>query len=210
MATFLRPLSYRYQWLYDSISRTAALTVGGERRFRTLALADLAIAADTRILDLCCGSGQTTRFLTDYSQQVTGLDASPRSIQRAKHNVPAASFVEGWAEAMPLPDASVDLVHTSAAMHEMEPDQRRQIFQEVWRVLVPGGTFALIDFHKPQNPIFWPGLATFLWLFETHTAWDLLNTNIASELRAIGFTSPEPRLHAGGSLQVIQAQKPAP
>ncbi len=211
MATFLRPLSYRYQWLYDSIARTAALTVGGEKRFRPLALNDLTITPDTRILDLCCGSGQTTRFLTDYSNevtgQVTGLDASPLSIQRAKHNVPTATFVKGWAEDMPLENASFDLVHTSAAMHEMEPAQRRDIFQEVWRVLVPGGTFAMIDFHQPQNPIYWPGLATFLWLFETHTAWELLQTDVAAELRAIGFDCPDPKLYAGGSLQVIQAKK---
>jgi len=31
-------LGYRYQWLYDLISRLAALSVGGEARFRQLAL----------------------------------------------------------------------------------------------------------------------------------------------------------------------------
>jgi hypothetical protein len=30
MATFLRDLSYQYQWLYDSFSRLAALSVGGK------------------------------------------------------------------------------------------------------------------------------------------------------------------------------------
>jgi demethylmenaquinone methyltransferase/2-methoxy-6-polyprenyl-1,4-benzoquinol methylase len=207
MATFLRPLSYRYQWLYDAISRTAALTVGGERRFRHLALDDLTITPDMAVLDLCCGSGQTTRFLVDYSRQVTGLDASPLSIKRAEQNVPAAKFVEGWAEDMPLPDNSFDIVHTSVAMHEMEPDQRRQIFQEVLRVLKPGGTFTMVDFHKPQNPLFWPGIASFLWLFETHTAWQLLETDIPAELRLIGFRCDGPKLYAGGSVQVVQAQK---
>ncbi|MFM9157307.1 MAG: SAM-dependent methyltransferase, partial [Dolichospermum sp.] len=37
MATIFRDLSYRYQWLYDSISQLAAVTVGGEARFRRLA-----------------------------------------------------------------------------------------------------------------------------------------------------------------------------
>lgn len=207
MATLLRPLSYRYQWLYDGISRTAALAVGGERRFRHLALEGLTLTPDMQVLDLCCGSGQTTRFLVNYSHQVTGLDASPRSIQRAQQNVPEAKFVAGWAEDMPLPDNRFDLVHTSVAMHEMEPDQRRQIFQEALRVLKPEGFFTLVDFHKPQNPLFWPGLAVFLGLFETHTAWQLLAADIPAELRQIGFQCDGPRLYAGGSVQVVQARK---
>lgn len=209
MATFLRPLSYRYQWLYDSISRTAALAVGGEHRFRHLALQDLVLTPETQILDLCCGSGQTTQFLVTSGASVTGLDASPRSIQRAKGNVPQATFVEGWAEEMPLGDRSFDLVHTSAAMHEMAIDQRQRIFAEAFRVLKPGGTFALVDFHRPTNPIFWPGLALFLWLFETETAWQLLQTDLATALTQVGFHNTQPHLYAGGSLQVIQAHKPS-
>jgi ubiquinone/menaquinone biosynthesis C-methylase UbiE len=208
MATFLRPLSYRYQWLYDAISATATLAVGGEKRFRHLALEGISLTPESRVLDLCCGSGQTTRFLVEQANQVVGLDASPLSIQRAKQNVPAAEFVEGWAEAMPLAENQFDLVHTSAAMHEMEPDQRRQIFVEVRRVLKPGGIFTLVDFHKPQNPLFWPGVATFLWLFETHTAWQLLATDLAEELRTLEFEGIATTLYAGGSVQVVQAQKP--
>jgi hypothetical protein len=44
LATILRPLSYQYQWLYDGISRLASLAVGGEARFRQLALEGLKIA----------------------------------------------------------------------------------------------------------------------------------------------------------------------
>ncbi|MEY3256940.1 MAG: Demethylmenaquinone methyltransferase, partial [Cyanobacteriota bacterium] len=86
MATIFRDLSYRYQWLYDSISRLAAVTVGGEARFRRLALENLELEADTQILDLCCGSGHVTRFLVEFSNHVTGLDASPLSIQRSQKN----------------------------------------------------------------------------------------------------------------------------
>ncbi len=79
MATILRPLSYQYQWLYDGISRLAALAVGGETRFRQLALEGLKIAKNDPILDLCCGAGQTTRYLVPLSDRCTGLDVSPRA-----------------------------------------------------------------------------------------------------------------------------------
>jgi ubiquinone/menaquinone biosynthesis C-methylase UbiE len=102
VATILRDWSYRYQWLYDGISRLAAISIGGEQRFRQLALQGLTIHSDTKVLDLCCGSGQTTQFLVKLSQNVTGLDASPLSLQRAKQNVPQAEYVEAFAEEMPL------------------------------------------------------------------------------------------------------------
>ncbi|MBE9008908.1 class I SAM-dependent methyltransferase [Pseudanabaenaceae cyanobacterium LEGE 13415] len=207
MATILRDWSYQYQWLYDGISRIAALSVGGEARFRQLALEGLSIEPETKVLDLCCGSGQTTQFLVQRSQNVTGLDASPLSIRRAKQNVPEAEYVEAFAEKMPFENNSFDLIHTSAAMHEMGAEQLHQILQEVYRVLRPGGVFTMVDFHQPTNPIFIPGLAVFFWLFETETAWQLIRTNLEEMLQRIGFQLQRSQLYAGGSLQVIQARK---
>ncbi len=209
MATLLRDWSYRYQWLYDAIAQLSALAVGGIDRFRQLPLEGLDIDAETRVLDLCCGAGPVTQFLVARSQQVTGLDASPKAIQRARAKVPEANYVESFAEQTPFPDCQFDLVHTSVALHEMQPEQRRQILHETQRILKPGGVFALIDFHPPQLPVLWPGLALFLWLFETETAWQLLETDLVQELQAAGFGRCDRQLHAGGSLQVIQAWKPA-
>ena len=207
MTTIFRDLSYRYQWLYDGISRLAAVTVGGEPRFRQLALQNLKLQSDTQILDLCCGSGQVTRFLVNFSENVTGLDASPLSIQRAQKNVPNARYIKAFAENMPFADNLFDVVHTSAALHEMQSEQLQKIIKEVYRVLKPGGVFTLVDFHSPTNPIFWPGLAVFFWLFETQTAWELLKTDLPGLLRDYGFDVGEPSLYASGSLQVIQGRK---
>lgn len=207
MATILRKWSYQYQWLYDTIAQFLALAVGGEARFRQLALKDLHIDKNTQILDLCCGAGQTTQFLVQYSNQVTGLDASPLALERAKKRVPQANYVEGLAEELPFADASFDLVQTSVALHEMKPEQLNEILQEVYRVLKPNGTFACIDLHQPHNPIFVPGLSLFMTLFETETAWQFVKINLSEKLSAIGFQKCEQTLYAGGSLQVVQAQK---
>jgi demethylmenaquinone methyltransferase/2-methoxy-6-polyprenyl-1,4-benzoquinol methylase len=44
-------------------------------------------------------------------------------------------------------------------------------------------------------------------LFETQTAWELLKIDLVANLKAVGFRNCHQYLYAGGSLQVIQAQK---
>ena len=207
VTTILRDWSYRYQWFYDAVSALAALSVGGEKRFHQLFLRDLEINPDTKILDLCCGAGQATRELVKHSQNVTGLDASPIAIRRAKQNVPQAKYVESFAEKMPFSDRQFDLVITNTAMHEMDAEQLQQIIREVNRVLTPTGQFIIIDFHRPTNPLFWLPIATFLWLFETETAWQLLRTDLTQLLSKSGFKVESCQLYAGGSLQVLRSRK---
>lgn len=208
MATILRDWSYRYQWFYDTVSALAALSVGGEQRMRKLFLKDLEINPDAKVLDLCCGAGQATQELVKHFQNVTGLDASPIAIQRAKRNVPQANYVEAFAEKMPFSDRSFDLVTTSTAMHEMDSAQLQQIIEETYRILTPDGQFIIIDFHRPTNPLFWLPVATFLWLFETETAWELIKTDLHQLLTKSGFAIASCQLYAGGSLQVLRSGKP--
>lgn len=207
MATILREWSYRYQWLYDAISRLAALGVGGEEKFRQLALEGLTITSDMQVLDLCCGSGQTTKFLVTRSSHVIGLDASPFAIERAMQNVPEAKYVQGWAEAMPFDDTQFDIVHASVALHELRPVQLWRTLQEGHRVLKPGGTLTFVDFHHPTTWMHEIGLDLFLVLFETETAWQFIKTDLLDLLARVGFQEAERRLYAGGSLQVIRAYK---
>jgi ubiquinone/menaquinone biosynthesis C-methylase UbiE len=207
MATILRDWCYQYQWLFDLIVGISALSVGGEAQFRKLPMQGLNIASEDRVLDLCCGSGQATRFLVERSRNVVGLDCDPIAIERAKQRVPNAMYIQGWAEDMPFGDGEFDLVHTSATLHEMQPEQMRQILREVCRVLKPGGCFSLIDFHLPDNWLLRLNLYIFLWLFENETAWDLIGINLPQIMAEMGFQIRRLRYPAGGSLQVIQADK---
>ncbi|WP_445240108.1 class I SAM-dependent methyltransferase [Microcoleus vaginatus] len=67
------------------------------------------VRAETKVLHRCCGRGQTKRFLVQYFHDVTGLDASPLSLQGATKNVPSANYyLEAFAESMPFPDCQFD------------------------------------------------------------------------------------------------------
>jgi demethylmenaquinone methyltransferase/2-methoxy-6-polyprenyl-1,4-benzoquinol methylase len=207
MATILRPLSYKYQWLYNTISGLASLSVGGEKCLRQLPLNNLSIDRTAKVLDLCCGAGAVTQILVQFSEDVTGLDISPIALARAAKKAPQAKYVEAIAQSIPFPDNYFNLVHTSAALHEMNSEDLVTILKEVHRVLQPGGIFTLVDFHQPTNILFWPLVAIFLWLFETETAWQLLHTDLNKLLQSLGFKLIQQSFYAGGSLQLIQVKK---
>jgi ubiquinone/menaquinone biosynthesis C-methylase UbiE len=207
MATILRTWAFRHLWLYNLVSKSTSLLVGGEQRFRKLALQDLVADPEKKALDLCCGSGLAAQVLAEEGYDLTGLDCSPVAIETAQASVPKGKFILGRAEKLPLEADQFDLVHTSMALHEMTPAQIQKIFSEVYRVLKPGGTFTFIDFHQPDIPLIWPGLALFLWLFETETSWQWIAQKPEALLQKQGFVVRKKQLHAGGSLQVIQAQK---
>ena len=90
-------------------------------------------------------------------------------------------------------------------MHEMRSAQLPQILQEVYRVIKPRGLFILVDFHL-TNPVFWAGLAVFLWSFETET-------DLGSLLAEVGWRSynseenQQPKLYADDNIQVIPVKK---
>ncbi|WP_445310125.1 hypothetical protein [Microcoleus vaginatus] len=80
-------------------------------------------------------------------------------------------------------------LHSSVAMQEMRSAQLQQIFQEVYCVFEPGCLFILVDFPRHTNPVFWPGLAVFLWLYENEAAWKLSGTDLGSLLAEVGLRS---------------------
>ncbi len=207
MATILRKWSYQFPALYNGISFVAASMIGGEKLFHFLPFQELRLSRESRVLDLCCGGGQATQYLIQSFPNVTGLDASARALERAARLVPLAKYVEALAQDIPFDDSSFDIVHSSVAMHEMDLVELEQIFREVYRVLRPGGYFVFLDLHRPINSLVWPALSLFIFLFETETARQFLNTDLKQLLESTGYREIREKLYAGGSLQVIQCQK---
>src|SRR5437879_1793467 len=51
------------------------------------------VPAGARVFDLCCGSGQMARELSQQGYEVVGLDGSEQMLDLARQNAPSASFV---------------------------------------------------------------------------------------------------------------------
>ncbi|GAA4586745.1 class I SAM-dependent methyltransferase [Planotetraspora phitsanulokensis] len=94
-----------------------------------------------RVLDLGAGTGKFTRLLVDAGLKVFAVEPSEGMRARLSASVPAAVVREGSAEHIPLQDGSVDAVVVAQAWHWVDPDLA---VPEVARVLVPGGTLALV------------------------------------------------------------------
>jgi ubiquinone/menaquinone biosynthesis C-methylase UbiE len=116
----------------------------------TLALAAGIVPQPASVLDVGCGTGKLLRRATTCwpEAQLIGVDPANGMIEMARRLTPNATFSTGMAEALPLPDASVDLALSTTSFHHWQ-DQAAGI-REIARVLRPGGYFILVDASFPD------------------------------------------------------------
>ncbi|MBI1213017.1 MAG: methyltransferase domain-containing protein [Alphaproteobacteria bacterium] len=136
------------------------------------------------LLDVACGTG---RFLsvvkTNWPKlKATALDLSPNYIDAARETLRPwrdVAFLEANAEAIPLPEASQDIVTAVFLFHELPPKVRADVVREIARVLKPGGIFVLLDSIQEGDL---PGFEALTELFpqafhepyyESYLSWDV-------------------------------------
>ena len=105
-----------------------------ERR-RALLLAEA--SKGERVLDLGCGSGRFVAALLDAGTDAVGVELAEGALERARRNVPGAEFHALGEGAIPLEEASVDLVWCSEVLEHV-PDTAA-LLSEARRVLRTGG-----------------------------------------------------------------------
>lgn len=111
------------------------------------------VGAESRVLDLACGSGIYTRPLARVAKEgrVTGLDLSRpmlslASLKAREEGLANIALLRGNAMALPFFDASFNAVNCCGALH-LFPDTRR-VLGEISRVLAPGGVFTAAVFRR--------------------------------------------------------------
>lgn len=97
------------------------------------------------VLDVACGKGASTKFLTKYfhPSRITGINISERQLQVCRAIAPECNFELMDATKLAFHDATFDnLLCIEAAFHFQT---RRDFLAEAYRVLTPGGRLALSD-----------------------------------------------------------------
>ena len=111
----------------------------------------LSIREDSTVLDLGAGTGKLTRALTPYARRVIAVEPGPKMLAELRRAVPEAEAAVGTAEAIPLPDASVDAVLCGQAFHWFD---QAAALPELHRVLRRGGGLGLIwNLRDPDDEL---------------------------------------------------------
>jgi SAM-dependent methyltransferase len=96
-------------------------------------------APGPRVLDLGAGTGKLTGPLVASGADVVAVEPAPAMLAELRRVLPAVRALPGSAEAIPLPDASVDAVLAGNALHWFD---MAVAGPEIARVLAPGGVLA--------------------------------------------------------------------
>lgn len=104
------------------------------------------LGPDTDVVDLAAGTGKLTGPLAARGARVTAVEPSAGMRERLRAAVPGVRVLDGTAEAIPLGDATVDLVTVAQAFHWF---RTAEALDELARVLRPGGWMALVWNEPP-------------------------------------------------------------
>jgi len=117
---------------------------------RFLAVAEL--RPNHRVLDVATGTGNVALAAAPQVAEVIGLDITQEMLEQARQlaaerEIRNVTFVLGNAEQLPFPASSFDRVLVRSAPHHFK--QLITALNEAFRVLRPGGVFAVSDCSPP-------------------------------------------------------------
>jgi SAM-dependent methyltransferase len=102
---------------------------------------ELRLGPGRSVLDVGAGTGKLTRLLPATGARVLALEPVEGMREQLLVATPGVELVEGTAEAIELPDGSLDAITCATAFHWFDGDRS---LAEFHRVLVPGGGLALL------------------------------------------------------------------
>jgi len=101
---------------------------------------------DRDVFEAGCGTGLLLREANRFAKSTTGLDLSRGMLSTATQR--GLNVVQGSVTAVPLPDASMDLVYSMKVLAHVPPI--KEALAELARLVRPGGHL-LLEFYNPHS-----------------------------------------------------------
>lgn len=205
---------------YDLVNRV--MTGGLDRRWRRAAVRSLGLSSGSLVLDVACGTGDLCRDLTAAGYAPVGFDLSRGMLAHART---AAPLVHTDAVQLPVAPHRADGAVSGFALRNFVA--LGPLFDELARVLRPGGRIALLDVANPAHPLLRAGHAAYFRhvvprigaLLSDRDAYRYLPKSVAylpstsdllDSVATAGFEAVERRLLSGGIAQLITATRCSP
>jgi demethylmenaquinone methyltransferase/2-methoxy-6-polyprenyl-1,4-benzoquinol methylase/phosphoethanolamine N-methyltransferase len=147
----------RWAPYYDMMVNVTSL--GHASMLRRMTVDHALIQPGDSVLDVGCGTGEVALLARTRTKagKVYGIDPAPEMITVARSKAARkkldVDFRVGVIEALPFPDASMDVVTSSLMMHHLPEELKGRGLAEVYRVLKPGGRLLIADFMQPTGSI---------------------------------------------------------
>ena len=146
-----------WDWLtpvYDFVLRF----IMHEQVFKQLLVKQIDPQPGDKILDLGCGTGTLTLMIRKQQPDadLIGLDGDEQVLKIARQKSQQAGFTniqweKGFATNLPYQDNTFELVASCLVIHHLILPDKRKAFEEVFRILKPGGSFNIADFGIAHN-----------------------------------------------------------
>ena len=166
----------------------------GADRARKKLFDQAAVHSQHRILDIGCGTGTFAIAIKGWlpSADIVGLDPDPKALARGRRKAKRAGrsirFEQGFANALPYPDAYFDRVFSTLMFHHLPNEAKLATMGEVRRVLKPGASLHLLDFEQEGSHSHNP-LAR--WLHSSKRLEGNRSEEILTWMREAGLVDPE-------------------
>ncbi len=155
-----RPTAERVQGIFSTIADrydvfNAMASMGIDRSWRRKMVRACALTPESRVLDLCSGTGDVAFALAEQGRpaEVVATDFVPEMLAVAEKKAVGrelstpVSFSVADAQDLPFDDESFDVVTVAFGVRNL-PERERN-FTEVLRVLKPGGRYVILEFSRP-------------------------------------------------------------
>lgn len=114
---------------------------------------ELGMEQHLRVLDIGCGRASVLNFMdgrVHFDRQPVGLDFSRTVLRHAQRDTARAArrpaLVQGSATSLPLASGAFDLALCGYLVKHLDDDGLRDLLDEIWRVLAPGGLALIWEF----------------------------------------------------------------